>query len=339
MQKILCFGELLLRISPAATDATQDPFSMYMGGAEANVARALASWGININYCSALPDNFMAARLIQFLNREGVGTDKMILGGDRIGVYYLDQGADLKGAVIYDRADSAFAKLEPGKIDWDKVFEGIGWFNFSAITPAINQNLADICLDAVKAATRKNIVISVDLNYRARLWKYGKDPVSIMKKIVPYCNLVMGNIWSANTLLGIGIDEDIHAKQSKQTYIDQAIAVSKEIISLYPACRTVANTFRFDTAEKQILYYTSLYHDRKNYLSPQFKIDQIVDRSGSGDCFMAGLIYGLLKNHDPQGLLNFATAAAIGKLKENGDGTRQTVASVKNLLMKYTSHL
>jgi 2-dehydro-3-deoxygluconokinase len=130
MKKVLCFGEVLLRISPYLQESNQDPFSIFVGGAEANVARALAGFAVDVQYCSALPNNFMASHIMQFLNNQGVGTEKMILCGDRIGLYYLDQGADLKGAVVYDRSDSSFAKLKPGTIDWDIVFEGIEWFNF-----------------------------------------------------------------------------------------------------------------------------------------------------------------------------------------------------------------
>lgn len=334
MKKVLCFGELLLRISPFMKETNQDPFSIFIGGAEANVARALACFGVDVNYCSALPDNFMTSKIMKFLNDDKVGTKQMILRGERIGIYFLDQGADLKGAVVYDRADSSFAKLQPGTIDWDQVFEGIEWFNFSAITPAINQNLADICLEAVKVAAQKNIKVSIDLNYRSRLWKYTSNPIKVMDQILPYCNLVMGNIWSANILLGIKIDEEIHAKKSKQAYTDQALAVSKELTAKYPSCKIVANTFRFDTEEHQILYYTTLYHAANSFQSPEFTVEQIVDKSGSGDCFMAGLIYGILQEHQPQQLLNFATAAAVGKLQEKGDGTRQSVTSVNNLLLK-----
>jgi 2-dehydro-3-deoxygluconokinase len=335
MKKVLCFGEVLLRISPFIQESNQDPFSIFVGGAEANVARALAGFAVDVQYCSALPNNFMALHIMQFLNNQGVGTEKMILRGDRIGLYYLDQGADLKGAVIYDRSDSSFAKLQPGTIDWDSVFEGIEWFNFSAITPAISQNLADICLEAVKAANRKNIKVSVDLNYRSRLWKYTGSPIHVMKTLLPYCNLVMGNIWSANILLGIPIDDQIHAKGTKEAYLDQSIQVSKEIISQYPSCEMVANTFRFDKEENQILYYTSLYQGDHHFQTPDFNIGLINDRSGSGDCFMAGLIYGILQNDQPQNILNFATAAAVGKLQERGDGTRQNIEAVNRVLLNY----
>ncbi len=335
MKKVLCFGELLLRISPYIQEVNQDPFSIFVGGAEGNVARALAGFGVDVQYCSALPDNFMASHIMHFLNSQGVGTKKMIFGDDRIGLYYLDQGADLKGAVIYDRSDSTFAKLQPGTIDWDSVFEDIDWFNFSAITPAISQNLADICLEAVKAARQKSIKVSVDLNYRSRLWKYTGSPIPVMKDLLPYCNLVMGNIWSAHILLGINIDDQIHTKGSKEAYLDQSMTVSKEIISQYPSCETVANTFRFDKEKNQILYYTSLYKGGHFFETTDFNIGLINDRSGSGDCFMAGLIYGVLQNSHPQNILNFATAAAVGKLLERGDGTRQDVDAVNKILLHY----
>jgi 2-dehydro-3-deoxygluconokinase len=335
MKKVLCFGELLLRISPFMKGENQDPFSIFVGGAEANVARALANFGIEVQYCSTMPENFMSSRIMKYLNDSGVRTKKMILSGDRIGIYYLDQGADLKGAVVYDRADSSFANMLPGTINWDQIFDGIDWFNFSAITPAISQNLADICLEAVQAAAKKNIKVSIDLNYRSRLWKYTLNPIPVMEQLLPFCNVVMGNIWSVNTLLGIKIDEDIHAKQSKQAYINQALAVSKEIIKKYPSCETVANTFRFDKDADQILYYTTLYQEAKMYQSPEFTVDQIIDRSGSGDCFMAGIIYGMIQENNPQNILDFATAAAVGKLQEKGDGSRQDISAVNNLLLKF----
>ena len=332
-KKILCFGELLLRISPAAHDAMNEkhPMLLYMGGAEANVATALAGWNLPVKYCTALPDNFMSKHVIDYLEYKGIFSSSILLSGSRIGVYYLERGADLKGSVVYDRDRSSFSELKPGMIDWDKVLKDVSWFNFSAISPALNQNVADVCLEAVEAAAKKGITISVDLNYRSRLWKYGKQPIDIMPQLVQYADVVMGNIWSANTLIGTGIDEDIHAKKSRQAYLDHAEATSKEIIARFPKCKVVANTFRFDSAGNDILYYTSLYKDGQAYSSDEFTCKGVVDRSGSGDCFMAGLIYGLYNQHDPQETLNYATAAAFGKLQELGDATGQDVFTVMRM--------
>lgn len=337
-KKVLCFGELLLRISPAPEKdpmAEKQPMVLYVGGAEANVATALAGWNVPVKYCTVLPDNFMSRHVIDYLEYRGIYSSSVLFGGDRIGLYYLEQGEDLKGNMVYDRAHSSFSELKPGVIDWDRVLRDVCWLDFSAISPAINENVAAVCLEAVKAASEKNIKISIDLNYRSRLWKYGKQPIDVMPEIVQYCDLIMGNIWSANTCLGIPVDEHIHDKKSKQAYLDHAVATSEEIIRRYPKCHSVGNTFRFDgiahNSPEQILYYTSLYSEGKSYVSPEFTCARVVDRSGSGDCFMAGLVYGFYNHHDPQDIVNYATAAAFGKLQVEGDTTDQDIFKVAKL--------
>ena len=331
--KVLCFGELLLRISPASYSelSEKQPMLLYVGGAEANVATALAGWQVPVKYCTVLPDNFMSKHMLHYLEYKGIYTSSVVFSGHRVGVYYLERGADLKGNMVYDREHSSFSELKCGMIDWDRVLADVSWFNFSAISPALNANVADVCLEAVEAASRKNIKISVDLNYRSRLWKYGKNPIEIMQELVAHCDLVMGNIWSANTLLGIPIDEHLHDKRSKHAYTDHAEATSIEIIKRFPKCKTVANTFRFDGDANQILYYTSLYTGGHAYHSAEFSCKGVADRSGSGDCFMAGLIYGFYNKHKPDELLNYATAAAFGKLQEMGDATGQDVLTVSKI--------
>lgn len=332
-KKVLCFGELLLRISPASNEdmTEKNPMILYVGGAEANVATALAGWNVPVKYFTALPDNFMSHHVIDYLEYKGIYTSSILFSGNRIGVYYLERGADLKGSMVYDRDHSSFSELKKGMVDWDKVLRDVEWFNFTAISPALNQHVADVCLEAVEAASRKNIIISMDLNYRSRLWKYGKKPVDIIPGLAGYCDMIMGNIWSANSLLGTYIDEHIHDKQSKQVYLDHARATSLEIMQRFPRCKTVANTFRFDGKDNHVKYYTSLFTGGRQYSSPEFACEGVRDRSGSGDCFMAGLIYGLYNQHDPQEILDYATAAAFGKLQEQGDATGQDVLTVKKL--------
>jgi 2-dehydro-3-deoxygluconokinase len=331
--KVLCFGELLLRISPAAHKdvVEKHPMILYVGGAEANVATALAGWEVPVKYCTVLPDNFMSRHMLHYLECKGIYTNSVLFSGKRIGVYYLERGADLKGSMVYDREHSSFSELKRGMIDWDKVLADVCWFNFSAISPALNQDVADVCLEAVEAAVQKKIKISVDLNYRSRLWKYGKDPVEIMPALVEHCDVIMGNIWSANTLLGIPVDEHIHDKRSKHAYLDHAKVTSRQIMNRFPKCTAVANTFRFDSEGNEILYFTSLNISGQQYHSNEFTCRGVADRSGSGDCFMAGLIYGFYKNSAPQDLLNYATAAAFGKLQEAGDATGQDVLSVSDI--------
>ncbi|HEX8356159.1 MAG TPA: sugar kinase [Segetibacter sp.] len=333
MKKVLCFGELLLRISPSTNEElAENPMLVFVGGAEANVATALAGWNIPVKYCTILPDNFVTKHVISYLEYKGIYTSSIVYGGNRIGVYYLERGADLKGNVAYDRERSSFSELKRGMIEWDKVFQDVSWFNFSAINPALNQNVADVCLEALEVASQKGITISVDLNYRSRLWKYGKQPIDVMPQLVEYCDIIMGNIWSANTMLGTGIDEQIHDKESKEAYLEHARSTSVEIMEKFPKCKAVANTFRFDKQGNEILYYTTLFKNDKLYSTPDFTCQCVVDRSGSGDCFMAGLIYGLTKELAPQELLEYATAAAFGKLQEQGDATKHdalTVAKIK----------
>lgn len=334
MGKVLSFGELLLRICPD-TDGQwlQDnnlPF--YVGGAEANVATALALWNIPSAYFTALPENFLSQQLVSYLESKNIDTDAILYRGERVGLYYLPKGKDMKNAgVIYDRNHSAFAGITPGMIDWDQVFSGVSWFHFSAICPAINQNIADVCAEALEAAAQRNITISLDLNYRAKLWQYGKEPVDIMPALAKYCNLIMGNIWAANKMLGMPLNEELIAARDKESLLQQAQITSEAIMKAFPNCHTVANTFRFDQG-KGIRYYTTLFHENKLICSPEFVSDIIEDKVGSGDCFMAGLIYGFNQQLAVADTLAFATAAAFNKLFILSDATTSTVADIQETL-------
>jgi 2-dehydro-3-deoxygluconokinase len=331
MTTVLCFGELLLRLSPQLNGAwiKQASMPVFIGGAELNVAQALANWQVPVSYCTALPDHYLSREVMDFVSGKGIGTGKIQLSGDRIGTYYLPQGADLKSAgVIYDRAYSSFWELRPGQIDWDTVLQDISWLHFSAISPALNQQVADVCLEAAKAASVRGITVSVDLNYRSKLWQYGKLPLDVMPALAGQCDVIMGNIWAANTMLGTWIDERIHDNSSRDRYLEHAGKTSAEIIERFPKCRVVANTFRFDTIDGGINYYTSLYTKGEQFHSKAYSSDAVVDKAGSGDCYMAGLIYGLSQKLVPQETVEFATAAAFGKLHEKGDATSQTVEKV-----------
>jgi len=338
MKKILCFGELLLRMSPTLEGEwlRQATMPVYIGGAELNVASALARWSIPVKYFTALPDNYLSREIVEELQKRNVDTHEIYISGKRIGVYFLPQGADLKHAgVIYDREHSSFSELKPGMINWEKLLDGVSWFHFSAISPALNKNIAALCKEGLEAASNKNITISVDLNYRPLLWQYTSDPGSIMNDLVRHCDVIMGNIWSANTLLGIPVNEDIHAKGNKTDYLEHAERTSQAILERFPKCKTVANTFRFNQGEDEILYYGSFFQKKKQFNSYEFIAQEIVDKVGSGDCFMAGLIYGLHNNHSPQDIINFATAAAFGKFFEKGDATKQDIQKILSTLSSH----
>ncbi|MCC9137238.1 PfkB family carbohydrate kinase [Pontibacter silvestris] len=337
MGKVLSFGELLLRICPDADGLwlKENNLPFYVGGAEANVATALALWNVPSAYFTALPDNFLSEQLITYLKEKQVQTDTIVFQGSRVGLYYLPKGKDLKNAgVIYDRAGSAFADLTPGTIDWNAVFNGVSWFHFSAICPAVNQAVADVCEEALKAASERNIKISLDLNYRAKLWKYGKDSVEVMPALAQYCDLIMGNIWAANTMLGVTLDEKMIAERDKESLLKHAQLTSEQIKSMFPNCSMVANTFRFDY-EQGIRYYTTLFIEGKLITSQEYLVDKILDKVGSGDCFMAGLIYGFYNQLSPKETLEFATAAAFKKLFIESDATTSTVAEIKDTITSY----
>ena len=335
--KILSFGELLLRICPDLNGSwlKENKLPFYIGGAELNVATALALWELPSAYLSAMPDNSITREIEQELISKNVDVSSMIFQGDRLGLYYLPKGSDLKNAgVIYDRANSSYAELSVGQVNWDKVFEGVTWFHFSAICPAISSSVAALCLEAVKKANSKNITVSFDLNYRSKLWKYGKDPIEIVPELAEYCDLIMGNIWAAHNMLGVPINEELQKNEEfeKDALLEQASNTSQKILANYPNCKAVANTFRFDKG-KGIKYYTTLYTSDRLTVSPEYTSDLILDKVGSGDCFMAGLIYGFYHKLPQNEILSFATAAAYDKLFIMSDATTSTVTDIKKRII------
>jgi 2-dehydro-3-deoxygluconokinase len=278
-----------------------------------------------------------------YLQTRGVDTAPVFWTGNRVGAYYLPQGSDLQHAgVIYDRAHSSFAGLGPGMIDWDVVLRDAGWFHFSAISPALNASVAALCREGLEAAARKGVRVSVDLNYRSKLWQYGVAPASVMPGLVDYCDLVMGNLWAAESLLGIPVDKDVHRDGSKKRYLEHSLATSEAILRQFPRCTRVAHTFRFEKISEGLQYYATLF-ERASAGSPggrltvsrEFRTDAVVDKVGSGDCFMGGLIFAGLQGWDPQRTIDFAAAAAIGKLQEKGDATRQSVSQVLTTIERH----
>lgn len=326
IKKVFCFGEILLRMSLQLNQDWLNKYTVqvYTGGAELNVAHALANWGIGVKYGTAMPDNYLSQEILFSLHQKNIDVSAVHFSGNRIGIYYLPQGADLKNAgVIYDRAYSSFAELKPGMIDWDKVLQDSDWFHFSAISPAVSQSAADVCLEAVKACSEKNIKISIDLNYREKLWQYGKAPVNIMPELVQHCAVIMGNMWAAESLLGISSS----IKESKNKTMEELIVAAKESIGQlkkqYKKATTIAYTFRMENA-----YWALLQNEDDTFISKQYQLQKSIDKAGSGDCFMGGLIYGLSNQHPLQNIIDFSAAAAVGKLQEIGDATKQSVADV-----------
>jgi 2-dehydro-3-deoxygluconokinase len=337
VKKVLCFGELLIRLCPDVNSQwlKQNNISIYVAGAEANAATNLALWGIPVSYLTVLPDNFLSKELLDYFKSKNVDASNIILQGERMGIYYLPKGADVKSvSVIYDRKNSSFSQLQPKTIDWENILKDVSWLHVSAITPALADNLVAVCKEAFQIASKKNIVISIDLNYRAKLWQ-DKNPIAVIPQLVQYCDVVMGNIWSAEKMLGITISEKINEQCTKEIYLQQAEVTSKKIRESVPKVKIVANTFRFDHGEKGINYYGTLYADNELLVSKEYFAERIIDKVGSGDCFMAGLIYGFYNKYFLQQALEFAAAAAFTKLFVESDITIKTVEDIKNCIANY----
>jgi len=327
MKNVFCFGELLLRLSPQLGGRwiTQNTMPVFVGGAELNVASALARWDVPVAYSTCLPDNYLSKEIIGSIKNKGIEIGDIRFSGNRIGTYYLPQGADLKNeGVIYDRAYSSFSELKPGQIEWDEVLQDKSWFHFSAISPALNSNLATVCLEGVQAARNKKITVSVDLNYRAKLWQYGKHPYEVMPQLVQHCDVVMGNLWAAESLLGITSTLKESKGKTKQELMDAAGQSMKQIHINYSQVSSIAYTFRLEK-----LYFGLLQHGPKLVVSKEFLLENIIDKAGSGDCFMGGLIYGLYNQHQPKEMIDFAAAAAVNKLSIKGDATTASVEEIK----------
>jgi 2-dehydro-3-deoxygluconokinase len=337
MAKILCFGEPLLRFSPTADGQwlRSNELPVYLGGAELNVATALAKWRLPVSYCTALPENNLSQDILGVLQERQIGTETILLTGGRVGSYYLSQGTDLKNnSVIYDRTHSAFGELKKGMLDWDQLLHEVSWLHFSAISPALNESVAAVCLDALKAASKKNITISIDLNHRPKLWKH-RNPHNVMAELLNHCDVVMGNIWSAHDLLGVHLDLSLIQTKEKTAYLQHAHQTSVGIMKRFARVKTVACTFRFEEGEQGIAYYASLYSKHHWSDSAVYRSDRIIDKVGTGDCFMAGLIYGLYHQLPEPEIIQFAAAAGFGKFFEKGDATGQDLSSIQARIQQY----
>ena len=317
-----------LRFSQANT------FDVVYGGGESNVAVSLANYGVPVDFVTRLPKNDIGECALMEMRKRGVGTDKIVYGGDRLGIYFLETGAVSRGSkVVYDRAHSAISEIESGMIDWDSVFEGVEWFHWTGITPAISQGAADVCLEAVKAASAKGITISTDLNYRAKLWNYGGDREAIMTELTSYCDIILGNEEDAEKHFGIHPEGlDVH-KDGADVKAEAFLSVCKQMMKKFPKAKKVITTLRGSISASHNTWAGVLWDGSKMYETRQYQITDIVDRVGGGDSFMGGLIYGLLKYpEDDQNALDFAVAASCLKHTIKGDANLVTVSEVEKLM-------
>lgn len=336
MAKIVTFGEIMLRLAtPGYLRFSQaGELTATFGGGEANVAVSLANYGMDVEFVTRLPENDIAQACVKDLRKHGVKTDNIIYGGTRLGIYFLETGAVARASkVIYDRAHSAVSEIEPGMIDWDKVFEGAEWFHWTGITPAISQGATDVCLEAIKAANRRGLTVSCDLNYRKNLWKYGRTAAEVMPELVEGCDVILGNEEDAEKVFGIkpeGFDAtttagDVHAAEFE--------SVCVQLMRRFGKAKKVIITLRGSINANHNTWGGVLYDGKTLYQSPRYDITHIVDRVGGGDSFMGGLIYGLMTHPgDDRYALDFAAAASCLKHTIYGDYNEVSVSEVENLM-------
>lgn len=336
MKKVVTFGEIMLRLAPQGflRFSQANNFDVVYGGGESNVAVSLANYGVPVDFVTRLPKNDIGQCALMEMRKRGVNTQNIVYGGNRLGIYFLETGAVSRGSkVVYDRAHSAIAEIESGMIDWEKVFDGAGWFHWTGITPAISQGAADVCLEAVKAASRMGITISTDLNYRAKLWKYGGDRETIMTELTSYCDIILGNEEDAEKHFGIKPEGLDITTQGHDVKAEAFLSVCKQMMEKFPKAKKVITTLRGSISASHNTWAGVLYDRKHMYETPQYQITDIVDRVGGGDSFMGGLIYGLLKYpEDDQNALDFAVAASCLKHTIKGDANLVTVAEVEKLM-------
>jgi 2-dehydro-3-deoxygluconokinase len=333
-RKAVCFGEIMMRLSPPGFQrfGQARSFEVIYGGGEANVAVSLANFGTSVSYVTRLPQNDLGDACIMFLRQYGVDTSHIARGGDRIGIYFMENGAMQRASkVVYDRANSSIATIKPGKIDWGKVFDGASWFHWTGITPAIAQGSAEVCLEAAKKAKEMGLTVSCDLNYRAKLWKWGKTATEVMEGLVTYADLAIGNEEDAEKVFGITAPDTDW--RSGEVDGEKYRTVAEALVSRFPNLRQVAITLRGSLSASHNTWSGLFYDGKQLYLAPVFQLTHIVDRVGGGDAFAAGLIHGLMNfEGDRQRALNFAVAASCLKHSIFGDFNLVTVAEAEKIM-------
>jgi 2-dehydro-3-deoxygluconokinase len=331
---VVTFGEIMLRLSPPGRlrFGQARSFDAIYGGGESNVAISLTNFGLPAVFVTRLPANDLGEACLQFLRQYRVETRYILSGGDRLGIYFLENGAAQRGSkVVFDRAGSAFATIKPGMFDWPQILREATWFHWTGITPAISEGAAAVCLEAVRTACALGLTISCDLNYRAKLWKWGRPAGEVMAELVALCDLVVANEEEAERVFDIKApDTDITAGRVEA---EKFIPVCEHLAGRFPRLHTIAITLRGSLSASHNTWSAALWQKGTFNSAPIYDIPDIVDRIGAGDSFAAGLIYALNRTDlDPQRSLEFAVAASALKHSILGDFNLVTVAEVEALV-------
>ena len=330
--KFLTFGEIMLRLkSPGHERFFQSPMlEATFGGGEANVAVSLANFGEDVGFLSVLPKNAIGDECIKELRRFGVDTSRVVRGGERLGIYFLETGANQRPSkVVYDRAHSAIAAAKPGDIDWEKTFEGVEWFHITGITPAISESAMELSLESVREAKKRGITVSCDLNYRKNLWKYGKKASEVMRELAKYVDVAIANEEDVQKSLEITTDVVVESGELDRSKYK---ALGDKVLAAYPDMKMIAITLR-ESKSADWNGWAACLNDREHfYESKRYEIRDIIDRVGGGDSFAGGLIYGLNNYEGRQQALEFAVAASCLKHSIDGDFNRVDVDEVEKLM-------
>ena len=330
--KYLSFGEIMLRLKPPGVERFfQSPLlEATFGGGEANVALSLANYNCDSAFLTVLPKNALADACIAELRRWNVDVGRIQRGPGRLGIYFLEGGANqLPSKVVYDRSESAIALAKPGDINWDVAFDGIDWFHITGITPAISETAMELSLESVKEAKKRSITVSCDLNFRNNLWKYGKAAPEVMTVLAEYVDVAIANEEDVQKSLGITTDVEVeHGVLDRTKYK----ALSDKVLAKYPNMKMIAITLR-ESKSADSNGWAACLNDRKSfYESKYYDIDDIIDRVGGGDAFSAGFIFGLNNYDNHQQALEFGVAASCLKHSISGDFNRVSVSDVEKLM-------
>jgi len=332
MSDFLSFGEIMLRLkTPGHERFFQSPtFEATFGGGEANVAVALANYGLNAGFVSALPENDIGESAVRELQRFGVETAHIRRSGERVGIYYLEAGANQRPSkVVYDRAGSSICEAQPGDFDWPKIFDGAKWLHITGITPALSESAADLSMEAVKAAKQAGVTVSCDFNFRGKLWKWGKTAPEVMTDLVKFVDVGIANEEDCQKSLGITVDVDVESGELDTAKYE---ALSAKVLSEFPNMSVIAITLRESHSADRNGWSACLRDEAGFRLSRRYEITDIIDRVGGGDSFASALIYGLNAYQDRQESLEFAVAASCLKHSILGDFNRVSVTEVEHLM-------
>jgi len=334
---IVTFGEVMIRLSPQGIlkVAQANSFNTTYAGSEVNVAVSLGVMGENIQYVTALSSNELGSKIFKEISKYDVGTEHVIRNDARQGLLYVEKGAIIRSSkVIYDRENSAFSNISPGQLNWDDIFSKAKWFHWSGITPALSQNMYDVIKEAIISAKKLGVTISVDLNYRSSLWKYGKSSIEVMTDLVQYCDVLIGNEEDAEKCLGIGVegnDSDDELKKLSKSYYE---TICSKVYRTLPKVKTICFTLRESISASHNRWSAILSNAGCYYHSNIYELTHIVDRVGAGDSFSAALIYGINNfDSDFQHTLEFATAASALKHTIEGDFNLASIKDVEDVIL------